>query len=168
MNAGFLASTRETVIFHDVDMIVASGMHYYSLPAILPTQLATKVQQFGYKMPFKEYLGGVTKFSREQFITVNGFSNLFTGWGGEDCDLYEETIKHYGILYPNVYYNSLPHERQPYFCLPNDHPNYIRWKQGRQPGDGLSAISLPTLDTREFLRPDYAHLMVQSMPEVPA
>ncbi len=34
-----------------------------------------------------EYFGGVTALTANDFELVNGFSNLFWGWGGEDDDL---------------------------------------------------------------------------------
>jgi len=33
--------------------------------------------------------GGIEAFSTEHFQLVNGFSNQFFGWGGEDDNLYD-------------------------------------------------------------------------------
>lgn len=30
--------------------------------------------------------------TKEQYETVNGFSNIFYGWGGEDDDLYNRSV----------------------------------------------------------------------------
>lgn len=39
------------------------------------------------RLRYSGYFGGVTALSREQFFKVNGFSNNYWGWGGEDDDL---------------------------------------------------------------------------------
>lgn len=39
------------------------------------------------RLRYSKYFGGVTALSREQFFKVNGFSNNYWGWGGEDDDL---------------------------------------------------------------------------------
>lgn len=37
---------------------------------------------------YEELIGGVLNVPREDFIRVNGHSNLYWGWGAEDDDLY--------------------------------------------------------------------------------
>lgn len=41
-----------------------------------------------FRLPYEGIFGGVGAFKREDFEKINGFSNLFWGWGGEDDDLY--------------------------------------------------------------------------------
>jgi GT2 family glycosyltransferase len=45
------------------------------------------------RLPYEKIFGGVTEFRREQFEKINGFSNLFFGWGGEDDDIRERVVK---------------------------------------------------------------------------
>ena len=43
-----------------------------------PILLATSVQQFGYKLPYSTYFGGVTAVSLEHFLLINGYPNRFS------------------------------------------------------------------------------------------
>ena len=36
--------------------------------------------------------GGVTSFRNDQFRSVNGYSNIYFGWGAEDDDLYNRLV----------------------------------------------------------------------------
>ena len=40
-----------------------------------------------YELPYKWLVGGVLAMTNEHFYRVNGFSNLYCGWGGEDDDM---------------------------------------------------------------------------------
>ena len=40
------------------------------------------------RLLYDENFGGVTSFKGKDFELVNGMSNLYWGWGGEDDDLY--------------------------------------------------------------------------------
>jgi hypothetical protein len=134
-NIGALISDADYYIFHDVDMLV-QGKIDYSHPEH-PTHLATHASQFGWKMPFPEYMGGVVAFNSADFEKINGYSNKFAGWGGEDNELYYRTLAcDLQITTREHRYLSLPH--------PKDHPTGYdpakmeQAKQPRQPDDGLN------------------------------
>jgi len=56
-------------------------------------------------------LGGVTMFSKESYIRVNGYSNDYWGWGVEDNDLGERCrIKDIPFCLRKGRYLSLPHK----------------------------------------------------------
>ena len=40
----------------------------------------------GYRLPYARILGGIAAIRSDLFIKVNGYSNKFFGWGGEDDD----------------------------------------------------------------------------------
>lgn len=134
-NIGALQSQADYFIFHDVDMLV-QGKADYSYPEH-PTHLATNASQFGWKMPHDKYFGGVVAFNRADFEKVNGYSNQFSGWGGEDDSLYYSVLAaELQITTREHRYLSLPH--------PKDHPTGYdpvkmeQAKRPRQPDDGLN------------------------------
>lgn len=144
LNIGYLVGADRGFthfIFHDIDMLCVGGMSKYNTYPGNPAVLATHVQQFGYRMPFPQYFGGVTMFSAEHFKLCNGYPCDFWGWGGEDNSMYDSVLAA-GLTVTQVscYHTSLPHPRA-HVMLPANHPNFIKWKRGRQAGDGLDGIT---------------------------
>lgn len=134
-NIGALQSQADYFIFHDVDMLV-QGPANYSYPHN-PTLFATHASQFGWKMPHDKYFGGVIAFNRADFEKINGYSNQFWGWGGEDDSLYYSVLAHgLEVGRREHRYLSLPH--------PKDNPigfNPVKMEQAKRPrlaDDGLN------------------------------
>jgi hypothetical protein len=110
LNVGFKESESfDYFAFHDVDMLPIDSD--YSFPDG-PTHLASEVEQFGWKLPYDGYFGGVTLFDKESFIKINGYSNEYWGWGAEDDDLLRRcSINGVETYRKDCKYRSLNHER---------------------------------------------------------
>lgn len=111
LNIGAVESPRATYYcFHDVDMLPVIS-DYSTVPN--PTHLAAEAEQFGYKLPYEGYFGGVTLFDKHSFIKSNGYSNEYWGWGAEDDDvLFRCRIKGIKSSRKAGRYRSLSHKRE--------------------------------------------------------
>ncbi|CAG9529615.1 unnamed protein product, partial [Cercopithifilaria johnstoni] len=89
MNAAFRLAERldvSCVIFHDVDMFPQDDRNFYGCPST-PRHIGAFVSNLGYQLWYKEIVGGVLAISMHDYRTVNGYSNMYWGWGGEDDDM---------------------------------------------------------------------------------
>ena len=85
-------------IFHDVDLHPVSDTTPYFCPkGKNPHHLSVKVDTHGAKCVYGEIFGGVTSLTVSQMITVNGFSNDYWGWGGEDDDMSQRIRRGAGL-----------------------------------------------------------------------
>ncbi|RWS07990.1 beta-1:4-N-acetylgalactosaminyltransferase bre-4-like protein, partial [Dinothrombium tinctorium] len=86
MNAGVREALKENnyhcFVFHDVDLIPEDDRNLYSCPSV-PRHMSVAIDKFNYSY----LVGGVFSISKKHFILVNGYSNLYWGWGGEDDDM---------------------------------------------------------------------------------
>ncbi|OPJ66618.1 beta-1,4-galactosyltransferase 4 [Patagioenas fasciata] len=90
LNVGYLEALKEAnwdcFIFHDVDLVPENDFNVYTCDR-QPKHLVVGRNNTGYRLRYQGYFGGVTALTRDQFSKVNGFSNNYWGWGGEDDDL---------------------------------------------------------------------------------
>lgn len=132
-------------IFHDVDMIPVKAD--YSMPKN-PTHIATRCSQFRYKMPYPEYFGGVTLFTKEDFFLVDGYSSKFWSWGCEDDEM-RRNVLNAGLKIDSrqCTFDSLhhrPEDRQLY----RENLKYLQ-KGERDPDDGLFNCKFFLIETFE-------------------
>jgi hypothetical protein len=96
--------------FHDVDMLPILSDYSYT---DVPTHLAAEAEQFGFKLPYQGYFGGVTLFDKHSFIKANGYSNDYWGWGAEDDDvMFRCVTREIRVTRKNGRYRSLSHDRK--------------------------------------------------------
>ncbi|CAB3253128.1 unnamed protein product [Arctia plantaginis] len=94
LNVGFVESQKwesggyQCFIFHDIDLLPEDTRNMYSCPE-QPRHMSAAIDKFKYKLPYQTIFGGVSALTEEQFKKVNGFSNRYWGWGGEDDDMYK-------------------------------------------------------------------------------
>lgn len=119
MNIGFVEAMKqknwECMVFHDIDLLPMDDRNLYTCPD-QPRHMSVAVDTFGFKLPYSTIFGGVSAMTEKQFRMVNGFSNSFWGWGGEDDDM-SNRLKHEGFhiaRYPiNIArYTMLNHKKE--------------------------------------------------------
>ncbi|CAL1527869.1 unnamed protein product [Lymnaea stagnalis] len=90
LNIGFLEAEKmarfDCFIFHDVDLIPLNDNNLYRCGPN-PRHFAVAMNKYNFTLPYSGYCGGVVGMTRDQYLTINGNSNLYVGWGGEDDDL---------------------------------------------------------------------------------
>ncbi|KAA0200542.1 hypothetical protein HAZT_HAZT008046 [Hyalella azteca] len=152
MNIGALESVKlcpcECLIFHDIDLLPEDDRNLYACRE-QPLHLSVAYNTFNYKLPYEDFFGGVNAILVGHFRQVNGFSNKFWGWGGEDDDL-ANRIKYHGLSISrnpaNISrYTMIKHEKE----KPNPHRfEMVRSGQGRFTSDGLNSVQYRVLDVQ--------------------
>lgn len=99
----------------DVDLMPLNLGNIYACTT-RPRHMSASVDTFRYNLPYYGLFGGAIAIQAEQFGHVNGFSNMYQGWGGEDDDMYARLVnKNYKIIrFHPAYaqYSMLKHERE--------------------------------------------------------
>jgi len=94
-NVGYSEAVKlsewDCLVFHDVDLLPEDDRNLYTCPD-QPRHMSVAVDKFQYKLPYKGLFGGVSAMSVRHFNLVNGFSNQYWGWGGEDDDMAKRLV----------------------------------------------------------------------------
>ncbi|XP_076310679.1 beta-1,4-N-acetylgalactosaminyltransferase bre-4-like [Tachypleus tridentatus] len=166
-NIGFVEALKDSnyccFVFHDVDLLPESPRHIYTCSK-QPRHMCSALDTFRYVLPYPGLFGGVIAVTRHQFEHVNGFSNVFFGWGGEDDDFYNRILnKGYSITRwePSLSrYTMLFHSK----AVPS--PNRIHFLRSgyqRYNNDGLNNLKYKVVERKQ--RPLYSWLLVDVKPK---
>jgi len=90
-NVGFHYTTlmnisAQCIALHDVDHLPMPGVVYDN--CTVPIHLSSESEQFDWGVPYNSFSGGVFLASPHDWKQINGMSNEFRGWGGEDDELF--------------------------------------------------------------------------------
>ena len=103
--------------------------------------MSVAMNKFHYKLPYKTYFGGVSAISVKHFQLVNGFSNQFWGWGGEDDDMsrriHKERLKITRYQKEVARYTMIKHKQQP---VNKERVKILRSATKRYLKDGLNSL----------------------------
>lgn len=148
LNIGFVESIRDypdwgCFTFHDVDIVLENDNLLYRCSE-RPRHMSVAVDKFNYKLPYSQIFGGVTSVTKDHYLTLNGYSNSFNGWGGEDDDMFRRLyLAQLDIQRPDpkfARYKMFKHKRDS-----ENQPNPNRWKllrsvRKRWKLDGLNSL----------------------------
>ncbi len=74
-----------------MDLIPENDGNFYSCESKYPKHTTSRVREISsgrsYTRFYEFLIGGVLLLTLDMYKRVNGFSNLYWGWGGEDDDL---------------------------------------------------------------------------------
>ncbi|KAJ8729325.1 hypothetical protein PYW08_000906 [Mythimna loreyi] len=75
------------IILHDVDLLPLDASNLYVCTND-PRHMSASIDKFRFTLPYEKLMGGVVALKAEQYVAINGYSNRFQGWGGEDDDFF--------------------------------------------------------------------------------
>ncbi|XP_038212141.1 beta-1,4-N-acetylgalactosaminyltransferase bre-4-like [Zerene cesonia] len=111
-----IADKFPCLIHHDVDLLPLNAANLY-VCLQQPRHMSAIIDKFRFVLPYKTLVGGVLAIRSDQYVELNGFSNKFKGWGGEDDEFAARIKKHnYDILRfpPDISrYTMLVHKQEP-------------------------------------------------------
>jgi sulfur relay (sulfurtransferase) DsrF/TusC family protein len=111
LNVGFKIAEKydfNTFIFHDVDLLPVSSM--FKLYTTYPEKPLHIGSLWKIKYDYPTFVGGAISVNIQDYKKINGFPNIFWGWGGEDdalyfrlmvnnIDIWEPQIKDWGKIH---------------------------------------------------------------------
>ncbi|EDW98357.1 beta-1,4-galactosyltransferase 3 [Drosophila yakuba] len=148
------------LILHDVDLLPLNSGQMYACSE-RPRHMCSALDHWRFRLPYRGLFGGVVAINTVQYQQINGMSNLYHGWGGEDDDLYERLqalnidICRFAMEFSE--YTMLKHKPE----RPNaNRVALLRSATLRQHSDGLNSLVYTELERR--MHSLFTHILVDT------
>eukprot|EP00795_Rhopilema_esculentum_P000824 gene824-10566_t len=159
-NIGFNQSLSydgyDCYIFHDVDLLCENDLNYYGCPAS-PMHMSPSIDKFDYKLPYTKLFGGIQAFTKEDYVKINGYTNIYWGWGAEDDNLYSRIVgKGLKLKRPSMEIGRFKMNKEHHFRSDGWSAENIKLyvnKISKQDVDGLNSIHKLKFTIQERLEP---------------
>ncbi|CAG9788595.1 unnamed protein product [Diatraea saccharalis] len=165
-NIGFIETQRfgtwDCLVFHDVDLIPLDERLLYTCPRN-PIHMSPAVESNNFTLQYYTLFGGVTAMSPRHYLAVNGYSNYYWDWGGEDDDMFNRLV---GARLSLSRLNStiarfatLPHK--PQLVNPNRYKKLAK-ARNRYKSEGLKTVQYRLITI--FKKRLYTHILTDVNP----
>ncbi|XP_053607740.1 beta-1,4-N-acetylgalactosaminyltransferase bre-4-like [Plodia interpunctella] len=143
-----LAERFPCLLLHDVDLLPLAASNLY-VCMDQPRHLSASIDKFRFVLIYDYLVGGVLAMRADHYVRVNGFSNNFYNWGGEDDEMADR------ILSNNLKILRFPREMSEYSMMTHTHEPVNRARetiikenkiQGHK--DGLSSVRYESLQVK--------------------
>ena len=148
-------------IFHDVDLLSENDYNYYGCP-VSPMHMCPAIDKFNYRMPYFGLIGGIQAITKDHYEKLNGYSNKFWGWGGED-DNFGIRMLETGLkpIRPDAKIGRYKMNRKHHFQSDKWNEKNAIMVNKRNPNretDGLNSINTLNFTWTEVVRPLYTFI----------
>ncbi|CRK86550.1 CLUMA_CG000159, isoform A [Clunio marinus] len=148
------------LVMQDIDLMPLNLGNIYACTK-RPRHMSSSLDTFRFNLPYYGLVGGAIAIATEDFVNINGFSNVFQGWGGEDDDLYKRLLnKNYRIIrfHPSyAQYTMLKHTRERRNPKRNE---YLKNSYLRFDIDGLNSLVFSEIEIHK--NTFFTHILVQT------
>ncbi|XP_062510045.1 beta-1,4-galactosyltransferase 1-like [Corticium candelabrum] len=157
LNIGVLEAAKDgdwqCFCLHDVDLILENDRNLYTCPE-RPKHLSVAVDKFNYRLLYSTLFGGITILTKEQYWKINGYSNKYWGWGGEDDDLYKRVVNNgMRIMRPDAAVARYKMVRGTHHKTSKINParfSLLSTATHRMKEDGLNSVSYKVTGRKEY------------------
>jgi len=160
---------------HDVDVLPFTIGNDYPYPKVKPIHCAPAQSKYNFNSVYKTYIGGCILITPDQYLIINGFSNMYWGWGLEDYDValrirrqykFWETVPVYNLMININHPQVMNLDKTEIFKKSQAYWAITKRDRNMQSRDGFNTVRYRIKEN--IVDTNYKHFLVElTLPEMP-